>query len=338
MNARSGILAALVLAGVACWGTCQMRQQDGNTLLEVEIQDLQAAVVSEDLGQRAYEHVKRLVAYGPRDVGSRGWKNGLEYIADQLRAMGLNPIRDRWTDPEEKINFENISVTLAGEDKDRIVIGAHHDTKRTYGHDEPSRNFSFVGANDSGSGVGLLLELARELKDRKGRATIQLVFLDGEESLTWDWNEGVRAMFGSRHFVNQYREELAQGVETSRVKAFVLLDMVGAVDLQIDEETNSTRELRTIIKAAAKASGHERFFYQYSQPVKDDHLPFLDAGIPSVDLIDLYDNDQWHTEDDVLEHISAASLQIVGEVVLTALPAIEERYVPETAPVRFRDR
>lgn len=336
MNTR--LSAGVLLAIAACWGTCGVREPGVEPAPDLEIQDLQAADVPKDLGEKAYHHVERVVAFGPRNVGSRGWKNGVEYIADQLRLMGLEPVRDRWTDAKENLTFENISVTLKGEGDDRIVIGAHHDTKRTEGHDDEEHNFPFVGANDSGSGVGLLLELARVLKDRKGRATIELVFLDGEESLDWAWNEGVRAMFGSRHFVDRYKEEMAKGDETSKIKAFVLLDMVGAADLQIDEETNSTAELRAIVKAAAAATGHEKYFFRYSQPVKDDHLPFLDAGIPSVDLIDLYDNDQWHTEDDVLEYISAGSLQIVGEVLLTALPAIEERYVPETAPVQFRDR
>ena len=285
MNTRSVVSVVLLLAAAICWGTCQVRQQTGGVDLDLEldVQDLEPAAVPADLGERAYEHVAALVAFGPRDLGSRGWKNGLEYIAGQLRDMGLDPVRDRWTDPVEKLNFENISVTLPGESRDRIVIGAHHDTKRTYGHDEPDRNFSFVGANDSGSGVGLLLELARVLKDRNNRATIQLVFLDGEESLDWDWNEGVRAMFGSRHFVSQNKEGLVKG-ETSRIKAFILLDMVGAADLQIDEETNSTAELRSIVKAAARACGHQDYFFKYSQAVKDDHLPFLDAGIPSVNL------------------------------------------------------
>jgi hypothetical protein len=331
------VSVGLLLVAATCWGTCQSRRGGDAAAVAQAVQGLEPAEVPGDLGERAYSHVERLVGYGPRDVGSQGWKNSLEYIADQLRELGLDPVRHRFTDPEEDLDFENISVTFPGESQDRIVIGAHHDTKRTHGHANPRRNFHFVGANDSGSGVGLLLEIARFMVDRKNRATIQLLFLDGEESLDWSWNEGVRAMFGSRHFVGQYKEGLVKGTETSRIKAFVLLDMVGAADLQIDEETNSTADLRDIIRAAAKACGHQSYFFQYSQPVKDDHLAFLDAGIPSVDLIDLYDNDQWHTEDDVLEHIAPESLQIVGEVVLTALQAIEGRYLPLQAPIRFRD-
>jgi Zn-dependent M28 family amino/carboxypeptidase len=206
------------------------------------------------------------------------------------------------------------------------VLACHHDTKCTQGHADPAHNFEFVGANDGGSGVGLLLALAPVLAQQPRDATIELVFFDGEESLDWDWNEARRALFGSKRYVRRQRDaELKSGAP--RIAAMVLLDMVGRTDLHIQEELSSTPRLRTIVWSAAKACGHQEQFFRSAEACSDDHRPFLDVGIPAVDLIDLVGNPHWHKATDTVENLSAASLQRVGEVVLTALPLIEREYV-----------
>lgn len=280
------------------------------------------------LGQRAYEHVTNLVAMGPRFTGSPGWSQAIDYIAQTLQlSTGIAPVRDRWTDEKFGVTFENVTLTIPGKSPHRIVLGCHHDTKKCEGHPDPKHNFHFVGANDSGSGVGLLLALAEELARAPREATIQLVFFDGEECLEYDWDDD-KALFGSRRFVAEDRaRQLAPGNQ-GKTRALVLLDMVGRRGLQIDHETNSTPELTHIFRSAAHAAGHADHFFNKSMAIKDDHLPFLQAGIPAIDLIDLIDNPQWHTPDDTLAHISAQSLHLVGEVVLTALPAVEAHYFP----------
>ncbi len=290
-----------------------------------------------ELGQTAYDHIARIVDFGARDVGSEGWRKGLHYIATEIRRLGLEPVRDRWTDERDQVTFENISVTLPGTQPERIVLACHHDTKRTHGHRDPARNFHFVGANDSGSGVGLLLALLGHLKDGKRRATLQFVFLDGEESLDWEWNDAVRALYGSRRFVRQHRDRLLLG-EESRIAALILLDMVGRKDLQIDEETKSTPELREILWSAAVACGHQARVFRNQWPVNDDHLPFLDVGIPAVDIIDLHDNPDWHKPSDTLDKLSPDSLRLVADLVLTMLPEVERRYVPAVPTGPIRDR
>lgn len=280
-------------------------------------------------GDRAYQHVAELVSFGERHSGSKGSLRGLKYLEDQLVAIdGLKPVRDEWEDKIEKIEFTNISVTLKGQSPHKIVIGCHHDTKNC--HTE-SHDFFFVGANDSGSGVAMLIELARVLSAKKDRrATYELVWFDGEESLTWDWTHH-RALFGSRHYVRRYEQSRIDNPEAPEIRAFVLIDMVGAADLHIDNETNSDQEFRDIFYAAAKALGHEKCFYKDKLAITDDHIPFLEATpkIRSIDLIDLENNSQWHTEDDTLMYISAKSLHLVGEVVLTALPALERLLFPK---------
>ncbi|MEM7205576.1 MAG: M28 family metallopeptidase [Planctomycetota bacterium] len=321
-RAGSALLAALAGSALLA-ATCS----EAEAVIEPELV-LEPVRAPSWLGRRAYDHVATLVSYGPRFTGSVGWEKGLDYIATALRERaGLEPVRDRWTDSASGVTFENISATVPGQQRHRLLIACHHDTKKCEGHPDAAHNFPFVGANDSGSGVGLVLALAEALKDWQGEATLQFVFFDGEESLPFDWDEA-QALFGSKRFVAAEEAAQAQGGAGGAVRALVLLDMVGAHDLQIDEEEYSTPELTEIVRAAAKACGHQKRFFQDAWPINDDHVPFLKADIPAIDLIDLWDNPQWHTADDTLEHISADSLHLVGEVVMTALPAVQARYVP----------
>lgn len=278
------------------------------------------------LGAEAFEHVRTLVGFGPRNPGTPGWTRQLEYIEKQLQSHGLEVRRDTWTDRKELITFTNLSAVIPGRRPERILIGCHHDTKCTQGHPDPAHNFHFVGANDGGSATGLLLALAPLLLQQEREATIELVFFDGEESLDWAWNDGARALFGSRRFVKRHRDALLLG-EESRIAALILLDMVGRTDLHIQEELYSTERLRTILWSAAVACGHQRHFFQRAEAANDDHKPFLDVGIPAVDLIDLNGNPHWHKPSDTLENMSPKSLQITADVVLTMLPEVERVYV-----------
>ncbi len=321
MKGSAAFLAVGLLAS-ACWfGRTDGGEQPPTT-------PIAAVAVPADLGQRAYEHVARLVAFGPRHTGSKGWKSAVEYVGSELVKLGLTPNFDTWVDPNENMQFTNVSTTIPGRRPERIVIGCHHDTKNTTGHSHAAHNFEFVGANDSGSGVAALLALASELRDRRCESTIELVFFDGEESIPFDWDI-TRALFGSRHYVEEHKRRILSGSDEAPIRAFVLLDMVGAKDLQIDRESKSDPRLQTIVFRAAKACGHEALFFRNELAVTDDHVPFLDAGIPAIDLIDIYDNPEWHTPDDTLDTISAESLHKVLEVVLTALPEIERQFVLE---------
>jgi hypothetical protein len=323
LSATLPALAALVLVGATC---------------QREPAPARRAPPTGAIGERAFAHVTKLVGFGPRHFGTEGWARSVDYIAATLRGLGLDPVRDRWLERDENVTFENLHVTLPGQVADRIVIGCHHDTKKTSGHPQPEHNFPFVGANDSASGVGLLLSLAAELRDRPRRASLQLVFFDGEESMTWDWREGARALFGSKRFVRQQRDAELLGGANGRILAFVLLDMVGARDLQIDRDANSTPELVDIFAETARGLGYESWFFQTETTVSDDHLPFVEAGIPSIDLIDIARNPEWHTHQDTLDHIAPESLQLVGEVVLAALPRLEERFVRPRGDVQLPKR
>src|SRR5262249_5872535 len=168
--------------------------------------------------------------------------------------------------------------------------------------------FPFVGANDGGSSPALLIQLARGVKPRTHALPIQLVWLDGEGA-TGGW-AGTRHTYGSRYYV-----QAAQRNGTLKdVKALILVDMIGDMQLALKRESNSTRWLTDAIWAAAKRIKRPEFI-DVATPIEDDHLEFLEAGVQSVDLIDLEYPDQtmryWHTREDTIDHIGARSLQAV---------------------------
>ncbi len=263
---------------------------------------------------RAWEHLRRQVAFGPRPAGSTALAECRRYILAQLKAAGIAASEQAFDaeTPLGKIRMVNVVATIPGTRPERIAIGSHYDTKLF-------RDFRFVGASDGASSTATLLELGRALKARKNLFTIDLLFFDGEEAVV-EW-QGTDNTYGSRYYVQAAR---TTGT-LARLKAFILLDMVGDRNLNIRRETTSTRWLTDIIWAAAQRRGHGHAFIDEPFSVGgDDHYPFLAAGIPAVDLIDL-DYPAWHTPGDTLDAVSARSLQITGDVVLEALPAIEKR-------------
>jgi len=226
---------------------------------------------------------------------------------------GLKAVEQAWDDetPLGKVHMVNLIVTIPGASRDRLAITGHYDTKLV-------REFPFVGASDGGSSTAFLLETARVLKARKNRMTMELVFLDGEEAVVeWRGNDHT---YGSRHYVETARRD---GTLTS-LKAMVLIDMIGDRDLGIRRDSNSTPWLTDIVWQTAAKMKLSNYFIPAPTTVEDDHLPFLAAGVPSVDIIDL-DYDAWHTSRDTIDRVSARSMQIVGDVLLAALPAIEQR-------------
>jgi glutaminyl-peptide cyclotransferase len=274
---------------------------------------LQAPTVPRFDSNRAWEHLRRLVTLGPRPAGSAAIENSRKYIKDQLATAGVTVSDQAWEDqtPLGAVHLVNLLATIPGASKDRIVIAGHYDTKRF-------REFPFVGANDGGSSAAFLLEMARVLKARKNAVTVELLFLDGEEAVVeWQGNDHT---YGSRHYV----ETAKRNGSLASLKAMVLVDMIGDRDLRIKRDLNSTGWLTNIIWDAARQQKLTAYFPAESTQVEDDHLPFMQAGVPSVDIIDL-EYAPWHTAGDNLDAVSARSLQIVGDVVLSALPQIEAR-------------
>ena len=261
---------------------------------------------------RAWDHLRQMVAIGPRPSGSAAIDQTRKYIKDQLTAIGLRSVEQSWDQPTpiDQVKMVNLIATIPGARKERLIVAGHYDTKLY-------REFRFVGASDGGSSAAFLIELGRVLKMRKNAFTIQLLFLDGEEARRPDWS-GTDNTYGSRHYVMAANKDGSLAL----TRAMILVDMIGDRDLTIRRETNSTPWLTDVIWSAARGVNGGAAFRSDSTRVEDDHLPFLAAGVPSVDIIDL-DYPPWHTAGDTLDAVSARSLQIVGDTLLAALPRIE---------------
>ena len=259
---------------------------------------------------RAYEDVKTQVAFGPRIPGTAAHAKTVEWIKQQLESAGWSVEIQQSEAMGHPI--QNIRA-FRGDAAPDIILGAHYDTRIYASRDpDPAKQTEPVpGAEDGASGVAVLLELARTLPS-DGPST-WLVFFDAEDNGEipgWDW------LLGSRAFVSNLN---------ARPKAMVLLDMVGDENLSIPMETLSDPTLReSIWKTAADLGYGSIFLPRTNYSIEDDHVPFLDAGIPAVDIIDI-DYPYWHTTSDLPEHVSPNSLETVGNVVLAWLKTQQDK-------------
>ncbi len=274
-------------------------------------------------GPRAFAHVRKMVETGPRPAGSAELARTREYLTSELQAAGLKISNDEFAakTPGGERRMVNVTAELTGKSPRVIILASHYDTK-------PVKDYRFVGANDGGSSTGALVELARSLaaSNPQPEFTYWFVFFDGEEAFCKNWDDCSRPgqpdnTYGSRRYVASLRER----DQLSRVDALILLDMIGYTDLAIPREGYSTPWLTDIIWETARTLGHGAQFPNGKEFVEDDHVPFLQAGVPVVDLIQLSGYPHWHTAEDTLDKISPRSLQVVGETVLASLPRIEER-------------
>jgi glutaminyl-peptide cyclotransferase len=265
-------------------------------------------------GGRAFADLKHLVSYGPRPAGSAPLAEARRWMIAQLRLTGAQVEEDSFTasTPLGAIPMTNVIAKFPGSQSKIVMVAGHYDTKRF-------DNFRFVGANDGASSAALLLELARALQGRKHALTYWLVFFDGEEAVR-EWTE-TDSVYGSRHLV----QKLASGGELGRIHAMILVDMIGDSHLEVHREAGSTPWLTDAVFAAAHSLGYAKYFLDSPASVGDDHVPFVNAGVAAVDLIDFNPDDgYWHTAKDTVEHCSPLSLTIVGRVVLATLAGLEK--------------
>lgn len=253
-------------------------------------------------GQRAYEDVLTQVSFGSRVPGTGGHDKIQEWMQEELEAAGW--LVELQTSEALGHPIENLVAKRSAEPP-HIIIGAHYDTRMFADNDpDPAQHTTVVpGANDGASGVAVLLELARSLP--QDTVPVWLVFFDAEDNGRiegWDW------ILGSREFVEN---------NSVHPRAAVIVDMIGDADLNIYKELNSDPELTNEIWEVARSLGYEsKFIPEYKHSMLDDHTPFIEAGIPAVDIID-FDYPYWHTVQDTPDKVSAESLQAVGATVGT---------------------
>ena len=249
-------------------------------------------------GDSAYQIVLDQMSFGPRTPGSQAHQLTQQYIIDKLKSFG-------WEVETQNVVFDahpvNNIIARRGTSGEITLLGAHYDSRlyATEEVDEIAQSSPVPGANDGASGVAVLLELARTLPPLDDQQ-IWLVFFDLEDQGRingWEW------IIGSRAFVQNLSEK------PDRV---VILDMIGDADLQIYREWGSDPTITDAIWDTASRLGYgDAFVNEVKYSILDDHVPFIDAGIPAVDIID-FDYPYWHTLEDTADKVSPRSLEIIG--------------------------
>ena len=265
-------------------------------------------------GKLAYGHVAKQVSFGPRPSGSQAILQVQDYIASQLTSSSCTVDTDSFSadTPAGRLPMKNIVVKIPGERQGIILLATHYDTKRLD---------NFVGADDSGSSTGVMLEMARQLCGKHGRYAVWIAFFDGEEAVRKEWQDPDNR-YGSR----QLAAKMGMSGDLKRVQAMILADLVGGKALRIKREQYSTKALVDLIWGTAKRLGYGEIFIDQTTPVDDDHLSFLQRGVPSADIIDLENSaGYWHTPQDTLDKVSAKSLGIVGYVILESVKELQTR-------------
>jgi hypothetical protein len=248
-------------------------------------------------GPAAFALLKLQLSYGPRPAGSKQSRK----LAARLRA--LMP-QGRF----QKVpgGLRNVVGTVPGRDPRRfVVVGAHYDSK-----DQPG----FLGANDGAGGAAAVVQLARQLRPRTLRHTVKFVLFDGEESPRGvpDVHFLERGLRGSKVAAKAFR----------KADAMVLLDFVADKELSLPREETSNIELWKRLRTAAARAGVERYFPDApGVGIEDDHTPFLQRGVPSIDLID-WDFPCYHKTCDNLGAVSERSLDVSGEAVAGLLATL----------------
>jgi len=276
-----------------------------------------AARTSPFNADRAFADLKTMVAFGPRPAGSDALAKTRGYIVAELEKAGLKAELDEFeaVTPRGRKKMTNIRASRPGTRPGTIALVGHYDTKIF-------DKMTFVGANDGGSSAAWVLEMVRATKDLRLQNTLEFVFFDGEEAVV-DWSED-DSVYGSKYDVDRR----VKAGTLNQLKALILVDMIGDKNLGIKKEDQSTEWLTTAIWNTAKSLGYTKEFLNDEQTISDDHVPFLKARIPAVDLID-FDygpgHSYWHQAGDTLDKTSGQSLKIVGDVVYLSLNEIDRR-------------
>jgi glutaminyl-peptide cyclotransferase len=315
---RLALSLALVLLGNGWAQPVSLHKNRAPALKALPAQKSATAPASHVNAARAMQYTREIVGMGPRPIGSRAHALLEAYLRLHLKKTAANIQEDAFTaqTPAGPFPMRNFIAEYPGSKDGVIVMASHYDTVL------PLKNF--VGANDGGSSTGLLLELGNQLHSQ-GKLpgySVWLVFLDGEEAVK-EWTD-TDSVYGSRHLAEKWK---ADGT-TSKIKAFLLADMIGDKDLDILRDENSTPWLEDLVLQAASNLGLQSYFFANTTAMSDDHIPFAKAGVPVADLIDFtygYNNVFWHTSEDTMDKLSPRSLEITGNVLLETRRLLDQK-------------
>jgi hypothetical protein len=274
-------------------------------------------------GAKALDYARQFVAIGPRWPTSPNHLKAEAFLRnhfqhDQLEEDTFTPMT-----PIGPVLMRNFIVRFPGKKDGAIVLATHYETNYWL------KNINFVGANDGAATTGLLMAIGDQLRAQTmgGKKldgySVWLLFDDGEESINSAWTDS-DSLYGTRHLAAKWGRDGTLG----KIKAFILADMIGDKDLDVQQENRDADWLVAIVRQAAKKFGYEKYFFKQKMEIEDDHLPFVQRGVPSIDLIDLNygpNNSFHHTDKDTLDKISAHSLTIDGDVFMETIRLIGMR-------------
>jgi glutaminyl-peptide cyclotransferase len=276
--------------------------------------------------KRAFQYTREVTAFGERYMGNENHKKLERYIIEHLKDDHLTDDQiedDAFTADtvEGKFPVRNIVAKFPGTKDGVIVIMGHYDTNYWL------RKTGYVGANDGGSSTAILLEFANQLRDggpgkKRDGYSVWLVWSDGEEAVK-KWSD-TDSLYGTRHLAEKWEKDGT----LKKIKALMVVDMIGDADLNIDRNTSGTDWLMDLIYSAAEREGYQSHFYARAGAIEDDHLPFVKRGVPSADVIDLdygYNNVFHHTPQDTMDKLSPKSLEIVGDTILDTIHMLDQR-------------
>ncbi|MGB8009969.1 MAG: M28 family peptidase [Terriglobales bacterium] len=269
--------------------------------------------------KRAFQYTREVTAFGARYMGSESHKKLERYILDHLKGDQVEDDAFTADTVEGKFPVRNIIAKFPGTKDGIIVIMGHYDTNY------PLRNIGYVGANDGGSSTAILLEYANQLRasgKKRDGYSVWLVWSDGEEAVkTWSDTDSV---YGARHLAEKWEKDGS----LKKIKALMVMDMIGDADLDIQRNTKGAAWLLDLIYTAAERLGYQSHFYADQGAIEDDHIPFFNRGVPTADVIDLdygYNNVFHHTAQDTVDKLSPKSLEIVGDTIMETIHLLDQR-------------
>ena len=295
-------------------------------------------------GDRAFGYLKQIVEIGPHTAGSPANAQVRKLVADHFKKQGAEireqPFRVIHPQTGENLTMANLVGSWQPDNLRRVVIGAHYDTRPHPDQERlPARqNLPFVGANDPASGIALLMEISNHLANLPTQWGVDLVLFDAEELVFGNNAPHEDYFLGSKEFARIYSDRVRGNRTQMRYENGIVLDLIGGRNLRIKREPKSAEaapRLMSQLWGVAQSLRITSFRREMGREVSDDHLPLIDAGIPTVDLID-FDYPFWHTADDLPENCSGESMADVGRVVTTWLTLSPPKAASRTQQARRR--